>query len=285
MSVQQLFPPGGQSRALHGLYLNNGLHRLAPENEIFIYANYIASLDGRIATLSDDGHEFVVPASIANPRDWRLYQELAAQSDIMLTSARYFRQQAKGCSQDLLSLGREENSTDLIMWRQQQGLQPQPDVLVISASLDIPPEQLRCLNDRQVLIATCTASDGARRAFFERQGYPVLLAGDVRVDGALLRRKLCERGYRSAYMVAGPEVHHTLLAAGALDALFLTTHLGLLGGEAFHTITYGALLQSTQLQLESLYLDQQPDSSQLFARYAIRYAAAGPEMLALNVVE
>lgn len=268
--MQQLFPVCGQRRALRGLYLHHRLHRLAAENEIFIYGNYIASLDGRIATLDAGSHEFVVPPSIANPRDWRLYQELAAQSDIMLISARYFRQQAKGCSQELLSLGRDQNSGDLIGWRQQQGLNPQPDVVVISASLDIPIEQLRRLDDRRVIIATCMRSDLARRQFFERHGYPVLLAGDVRVDGAELRRKLCQYGYRSAYMVAGPEVHHTLLVAGALDTLFLTTHLSLLAGESFHTIAYGEQLQPAQLQLESLYLDQQSASSQLFARYAIR---------------
>ena len=105
MTVLRLYPAPQQKIPLKGLYLSLSLHRQAESGEVFIYANFIASLDGRISLLDAHGEQGV-PASLANKRDWRLYQELAAQSDIMLTSARYFRQLARGNAQDLLPVGR-----------------------------------------------------------------------------------------------------------------------------------------------------------------------------------
>ena len=48
-SVMRLHPEPQNILALKGLYLELGLHRAAVENDILIYANYIASLDGRIS--------------------------------------------------------------------------------------------------------------------------------------------------------------------------------------------------------------------------------------------
>jgi len=45
-----------------------------------------------------------VPDSVANPRDWRLFQELAAQADVLVMSARHLRELAAGAAQDSLRL-------------------------------------------------------------------------------------------------------------------------------------------------------------------------------------
>jgi len=269
MSILQLFPEDGQSINLHGLYLAMNLHRQAAVDDVFIYANYIASIDGRIALSTNDSSEFEVPAAITNPRDWRLYQELAAQSNVLLTSARYFRQLAQGCAQDLLPVSLDDAYTDLAQWRRQQGLKIQPDVMVLSSSLDLPLAALQSLTDRQVLIVTGAAADAGKRAVLEAEGFQVLLAGDRQVEGGALKELLIAHGYRSAYMIAGPEVHDALLSAGVLDELFLTMHLSLLGGDSFYTITGKQLEIPVGLQLRTLYLDQQDTDSQLFARFRI----------------
>ncbi|PIW50607.1 MAG: pyrimidine reductase [Zetaproteobacteria bacterium CG12_big_fil_rev_8_21_14_0_65_54_13] len=274
MSVLQLFPADGQNMALHGLYRSLNLHRQAAAGDVLIYANYIASVDGRIAVPKRGSSESEVPAAIANPRDWRLYQELAAQSDVMLTSARYFRQLAKGCAQDLLPVGAGEAYSDLVQWRREQGLKPQPDVMVLSSSLDLPLASLHSLTDRNVMIVTGAESDVVKRASLEAEGFRVLVGGDDgQVDGRVLKQLLITHGYRSAYMIAGPEVHGTLLSAGVLDELFLTTHLSLLGGDGFYTIAGRQLDRTVKLQLRSLYLDQQDAGSQLFARYGMHGTA------------
>jgi len=270
MSVLQLFPPDGSGQNLQGLYLAMNLHQQASADDVFIYANYIASLDGRIAMEKAGSGEFEVPASIANPRDWRLYQELAAQSDVMLTSARYFRQLAKGCAQDLLPVGKGDDYADLVRWRREHGLKLQPDVMVLSSSLDLPLAALQSLTDRQVIIVTGSSSETNKRALLEAAGFPVLLAGEGRiVEGGRLKQLLIEYGYRSAYMIAGPEVHGALLSAGVLDELFLTTHLSLLGGDRFYTIAGRELGKTVGLQIQSLYLDQLDAGSQLFARFRV----------------
>lgn len=105
MSVLRLYPAPPEPTQLEGLYLKLNLHLQVEVGEILIYSNYIASMDGRISLRDTSTGRFIVPEAIANKRDWRLYQELAAQSDVMITSARYFRQLAKGEAQDLLPVG------------------------------------------------------------------------------------------------------------------------------------------------------------------------------------
>jgi len=194
---------------------------------------------------------------------------------VMLTSARYFRQLAKGSAQDLLPVGMQSEYADLSTWRQQQGMAAQPDVVVISRSLDIPAAALEKVQDRRVMICTSEMADERQVSRLESLGAEVVIAGKQRVEGIGLRQSLVARGYRSAYMIAGPEVHRTLLADKVLNRLFLTTHFQLLGGNAFHTILSGALDEPAPMQLRSLYLDQsdQTDQSdqigQLFAQYVL----------------
>lgn len=270
--ILQLYPVTQQQRALNGLYLELNLCEQAAAGDVLIYSNYIASVDGRISVRDDDSAEFVVPKAIANKRDWRLYQELAAQSDVMLTSARYFRQLAQGKAQDLLPVGSAPEYMDLKEWRQLHGLKDQPDVVVVSNSLDIPAAALEEVQDRRVIICTGEQADDAQLGRMESMGLTVLIAGRERVEGKKLRQLLIDQGFRSAYMIAGPEVHRTLIADGVLDYLFLTTQLSLLGHDAFHTILSGQLDQPADLHLQRLYLDQIESSRQLFAQFALHPA-------------
>jgi len=264
MTVQSLYPQAVTDLPLKGLYLDLKLHQQADMGDMFIYSNYIASLDGRIALRDQATGEFSVPAAIANQRDWRLYQELAAQSDVMITSARYFRQLEKGCAQDLLPVGREPYFSDLALWRAEQGLKAQPDVVIVSASLDIPLTAVASLQDRQVWVISTEQADAKKVQGLENIGVKVLTAGKGKVQGTLLKQALINQGYRSAYMIAGPAVHHTLLADGVLNRLFLSTHLSLLGGNDFHSILNGDM-SAVQASLASLYLDVK--GGQMFGQY------------------
>jgi len=268
----QLYPPPQQECSLKGLYLGLNLCEQAGPDGMLIYSNYIASVDGRISVRNEDSGEFIVPEAIANQRDWRLYQELAAQADVMLTSARYFRQLAQGTAQDLLPVGSSPEYADLSEWRRQQGMKPQPDVVVISNSLDIPPAALEKVQDRRVIIVTSEQADDRQIHHLESMGQTVLIAGRQRVEGRQLRRLLTEQGFRTAYMIAGPEVHRTLIVDEVLDYLFLTTQLSLLGQQSFHTILSGDMDQPAALQLQRLWLDQNVSSPQLFAQYALHPA-------------
>ena len=267
MTVLRLFPLPQQQSALQGLYLSLNLHRQAAAGEMLIYSNFITTLDGRISVREPESGEYTVPESIANKRDWRLYQELAAQSDVMLTSARYFRQLARGRAQDLLPVGAAPEYADLRVWRKEQGLKEQPDVMVLSNSLDIPMQALEKVQERSVTVLTSRQADRKKVERLQSHGLTVLVAGSHAVEGHLLRQLLIRQGYRSAYMIAGPQVHRTLVAAQVLDRMFLSTHFTLLGGDAFHTIMEGDTGNPVQAKLRSLYLDQCASSPQLFADY------------------
>ncbi|MDQ6986805.1 MAG: dihydrofolate reductase family protein, partial [Mariprofundaceae bacterium] len=190
---------------------------------------------------------------------------LAAQSDIRLTSARYFRQLAKGNAQDFLPVGAGGDYADLRDWRRAEGLPAQPDVAIISASLDIPQAALDKVQDRRVLVLTTARAETARIVALEMLGIKVIIAGERRVEGELLKRALVADAYRSAYMIAGPALHATLVQAAVLDYLFLTTRHMLLGGDDFSSIMQGNLAQPGELALESLFFDAAGQQS--FASY------------------
>ncbi len=261
--IKQLYPPAAEVEPLQGVYLALNLHRYALPGDVFIYANYIKSLDGRISLLNEGSGEFSVPEVVANSRDWRLYQELAGQSDVMLTSARYFRQLAKGCAQDLLPVGASPEFEDIKMWRETHGLKPQPDVMVLSSSLDIPLEALSYVGDRKVTVLTVQQQREEKVKLLESAGVKVIQAAGE-VTGQFVRQSLMTLGYQSAYLIAGPKVHHTLLADSCLDELFLTSHFSLLGGHSYHSLLEDAM-PAVKMKLLSIYLDEQ--EGQMFMRY------------------
>ena len=91
-TILELYPDSGQTHPLKNLYL----HQLAelPARQPFIYSNFIASLDGRIALPGENRATHQLPPDIANARDSRLFQELAVQADLLINTARFFRQEA-----------------------------------------------------------------------------------------------------------------------------------------------------------------------------------------------
>lgn len=250
--VLRLFPPPHEELPLKGLYLS---HRL--QGRRLIYTNFATSLDGRIALPDPKRGVHRIPKQVANARDWRLFQELAAQADLLLTSGRYFRDLASGQAQSSIPVSNDPKHADLLRWRAAHGLSPQPAVGVLSASLDVPlPPSLR-QEGRPVYIFTGTAADKNRAHALERQGAKVIHTGTgTRADGRALMLTLERLGLHSVYSIAGPEVLYTLLAADAVDRIYLTlTHL-FLGGEEFDTLITGPQLKPpVTARLASLYFD------------------------------
>lgn len=270
----QLFPPPAPESAslpLERLYLQHPLHRIADDRTSLVYSNFITSLDGRIALPRPDQASHGVPPAIGNSRDWRLYQELAAQADLIITSARYFRQFACGEAQDHLPVGPGERFADLRQWRLDQGMGAQPDIAVFSASLDIPESAIHAYRERRLHVLTGEAADPARCSRLRTAGAEVHQVGSgATVDGARAIAALHALGYRHIYAVAGPSVFHSLVSAGVLQRLYLTFAHCLVGGEDFDTLSWGSELQpATRARLRSLFYDAQApqDAGQLLACY------------------
>ena len=269
--VTALYPRrDGAERPLKGLYLETDLPdrgRAGP----WIYANFVATLDGRIALLNEDSGEQDVPGSIADPRDWRLFQELASRADLLLTSGRYLRDLHAGKAQDILPVSPEPGFQDLHDWRRRQGLAPQPDVAVLSASLDFALPPLLFEQGRRVYVLTTRRAPETAVRRLEADGARLFRLDDgEQVSGRAAVRCLDDLGYRRVYSVTGPYVFHTLLRDNAVDTLFLTWRHRLVGGTGVSIVEGPAFTVPVDLHLRSLYRDTATMSAgQLYARFEL----------------
>lgn len=257
--ILELYPRHGLRHGLEGLYLGQIPDTGPADTQPFIYSNFISSLDGRIALPGPGRNTHQVPPAIANARDWRLFQELAAQADLLITSGRYFRQSSDQEAQAELPVGCSAEFADLRAWRIDRGLAPQPDVAVFSATLDIPVTALDQYRERNVFLITGAAADAEKldRITGSSHARVITCGHDGHVDASALRSKLGALGYRRVYAIAGPSVLHTLVEGNALDRLYHTTAHCLLGGDKFDTFVWGPELQPAFcMPLRELYLDR-----------------------------
>ncbi|XSG85430.1 MAG: RibD family protein [Methylohalobius sp. ZOD2] len=252
-----LYPPPFSEVPLKGLYLGHRLFELGLSGRPFVYANFLASLDGRIALEDMHTGQPYLPKSLTTPADFRLFLELEAQADCLITHGGYLRALAEGTLGNILQLGAHPAGGDLVAWRQSQGLKPQPAIAIASGSLDfVIPESVR-IHHQPVYLFTGEGADPVRVEAWRKEGYPVIFAGSGRlVEGRRLISILGQLGYRSIYLIAGPAMLDTVLRSGQLDRLYQTITHQLMGGEAFRTMLPGPELGLIgHLRLRSLYYD------------------------------
>ena len=270
-TVLRLFPGPPEDVALTGLYLADALHAQGSPAAPFVYASFVGSLDGRIALRDPQTGTSHLPAEIISGNDFRLFLELQAQADCLVTHGGYLRDLAAGRLDDVLRIGAPDAGRDLVRWREENGLSPQPAVVIASASLDFPIPESLDREGRRVLIATGRQAPPDRIESLRTRGYPVIIAGDATsVEGAPLVRELGALGFRSLYLLAGPRMLSTMLRDGVLSRLYLTVAHCLIGGESFHTMTVGPRLEGAgRLRLSSLHYDATaPDGvGQWFVRF------------------
>jgi len=266
----RLFPPPCETVGLRGLYLGLDLHRLGTPGQPFVYANFLSSLDGRIALEDAEGVAYL-PKSLTTPDDFRLFQELQAQADCLITHGGYLRSLQAGRLGNILQVGLREDGADLARWRAGHGLKPQPDIVIASASLDFPMPDSPRAHGQTCYIATGQRADPAKVGHWQGQGYEVVFAGEGRrVEGGLLVRALGMRGFRCLYLIAGPDMLDTMVRDGQLGRLFQTITHQLMGGLAFRTVSPGPEFGPLgRLKLRSLYYDpSSPDGTgQWFAQF------------------
>jgi len=262
-TLTQLYPESRHAVDLDKLYLH-------PPDDArpLVYTNFITSMDGRIAIDHPVTGKRGVPEFITNARDWRLYQELAARADVLLVSARYIRELAKGEAQDSLPISQAPEFDDLRRWRLEQGMAAQPAVVILSSSLDIPLANICEAFERDIYIATGEQSDVDA---LENTRAKLLCAGrGTRVEGRALIRQLRAEGFNNIYSIAGPGVLETLLRDDVLDRIYLTQVHRMVGGRSYDTLFEGKLLNPpANFKLQSLYYDENGDEDcgQFFSVY------------------
>ena len=266
--VLQLFPPPARTRRLESLYLSERMPPPAPGAPALVYANFVSSLDGRIAVTGNDGVSRL-PAGLTNPRDWRLFRELQAHADCLVTHGGYLRALASRRLGNVLQVGLGADGEDIARWRAARKMAAQPAVAIVSASLDLPIPDSLATHGQPVHILTTAAARRDRRAALEEAGLEVVVTGPGPwVSGREAVGALAERGYRKLYLQTGPKMLEATLRDRVLSRLYMTIRLRMVGGECFDTVVRGAVPgDSGRVRLGALYLDEAAgsDCGQLFA--------------------
>lgn len=263
MTLLQLYPETG-SRPLRGTYLAEGLVEALGDagsaddaaHTPFVYANFLSTLDGRIATPAASGSGYATPPHCRSDSDWRLFRELQCQADCLLTHSGYLRSLAGGELGDVLSIPRTDDTTYLHQWRKQHKLPAQPRIVVVSRSLDFDVAVLPADKSR-VHILTGSDANRDRLQGLQARGWTVTQTRQPGlIDAPAVIALLEDLRIRSVYLQTGPDLLHSMLKHGYVKRLFLTLHLSVVGGEDFLSIVRGSGLQlPAEFQLERLYLE------------------------------
>ncbi len=255
-NVTRLLPAPSADMPLRGLYLEEAIHRERRRERAFIYTNFISSLDGRIAVGTDGSHPSGVPAALANARDWRLYQELTIQADVIITSGRYLREFASGDAGPVFTFDRDPDLADLREWRSTAGLAEEPALAVVSRQLDFDWKAARRQSPAVIGIGSSDA-DAAVVSRLENEGIAVVLGSSRSgVTGSEIAEGLAALGHHTAFSSAGPHIAHLLFADNVLDRLYVTYVTTILGGRSYATLSEGAGLDSPfAMEPRSLYFD------------------------------
>ena len=263
----RLYPGLFEEVSITGLYLAHRIHELGQPEVPFVYANFLSSIDGRIALEDiEQGHSFI-PKHLTTASDFSLFMELQAQADCLITHGGYMRALNEKRLGNILQVTNDR----LVKWRRQNGLPAQPAVIIASASLVFPLHNSLIESKQQIYIATGNNAPPERVRYWQEQGFPVLLAGaDKMVQGAPLLQELKTFGYKSIYLIAGPQMLDTFVRDKQLSRLYLTLTHQLMGGTDFRTLLTGSMLgPAGNLKLESLFYesDAPPGAGQFFTRF------------------
>lgn len=279
-NLLQLFPQSTEKHALKNLYLyKHGWYSANIEQPI-VTANFLSSLDGRIAISPDDSEgkdensSTALPKSLTSQEDFRLFLELHAQADCLITHGGYMRSLSENKLGNILQLPKDRDCEDLYNWRALQGLTPQPAVVIASASLDFPMHPSLKENNQQVYIASGKNADENKVKQWQSEGYEVLIAGQSNfVEGKALIDALHAKDYKHFYLIAGPKMLHTMVNDQQLSKIYLTHAQQLLGGNLFSTILDGGVLNTPKLRLQSLFFDESSENGhgQFFSSYECQY--------------
>jgi riboflavin biosynthesis pyrimidine reductase len=263
----RLYPHPGGKTTLAGLYLAHQIHKLGTPASPFVYANFLASLDGRTALEDISQSTTYIPKHLTTASDFRLFMELHAQADCLITHGGYMRALSEGRLGNILQIRDEK----LVEWRRSQGLKDQPAVVIASASLNFPMHQSLHEHAQTMFIATGRNAYPERIRYWQELNYPILIAGNDRsVQGAPLMLELRRLGYKSIYLIAGPDMLDTMIREKQLSRLYLTMTHQLIGGKDFRTLLTGDPLgPEGNLILKSMYYEpgSPPGSGQFFMQF------------------
>jgi riboflavin-specific deaminase-like protein len=243
--MQLLYPecrPTSPPELASGLRLGDK----APPDRPYLIVNMVSALDGK-ATIEWR------TKGLSTDLDRELFHRLRTQVDAVMVGAGTVRAER---------YGRMIKSEELRAARIDEGLEPDPLAVIVSARLDLPAD-LPLLNEpeQRVVIATgsdATLPDLGDQITYERTGEDLPL---------LMARLRQQHGVRSVLCEGGPTLNSFLFSAGLVDELWLSLNPKIAGGAAALTIVAGRELVEP-LELEPVSLAE--GGGDLFTRWRVK---------------
>jgi riboflavin-specific deaminase-like protein len=246
VTLNRLYPDRGTASP-EELASGMRLGELAPRGRPYLVVNMVSSLDGK-ATMEWRTR------GLSTDLDRRLFHQLRTQVDAVMVGAGTARVER---------YGRITKSDELRERRRDEGLEPDPLAVVVSARLDLPAD-LPLLQEPEQRVVIATGSDAELMGVGAQVEY-VRSGDDLPVLCSALRERY---GVRSVLCEGGPTLNSHLLAADLVDELFLTLNPKLLGGAAALTIVAGReVVEPVELELAWVL----EAGSELFTRWRIRH--------------
>jgi riboflavin biosynthesis pyrimidine reductase len=252
-----LYPSSGQSVPLRGLYLRQEKPAQGNYAQPHVYANFLISLDGRIALREVGDEHYQLPDQLKSDEDFMLFLELYARADCIITHGGYMRALNADRLGNVLQLPESSSTQYMHDWRHQQGLKKNPDVVIISGSLNFPWHSSLDTSGQKVHIATGGKASEESKQYWLDAGHQVNQLGEQQhVDAHCLMKFLAQQGYQSVYLVAGPDLLQDLVENDYVQSFYMTMSHQLLSGHDYKSLLSGDRLnESGRMKLKSMYMD------------------------------
>jgi riboflavin-specific deaminase-like protein len=245
VALRRLLPSAGSLTA-DELVLELDFAPCALEQRPYVAVNMVATVDGRASVAGRT-------APISSVADRQLFHALRTRADAIMVGAGTLRTERYG------RLVRDPHRREQ---RALAGLAADPLAIVVSGRLDLPAD-LPLLHDPASRLVVVTSSAASLPAVEAQVSY--LRCTPVDLTRALARLR-AEHGVRSILCEGGPSLNASLLAAGLVDELFLTTVPKLAGGAGALTIVGAAPLEAPLGARLGWLLEH---DGELFARYRV----------------
>lgn len=222
-TIDQVFPVKKQV-SLQGLYLDQRLKETARQmGRSLVLTDFLTDQNGVIARATKDAN-FEIPAQLKNASDWGLYQELMAQSDVIISGGSYFKRLAT--SQDVLYQYEPGSAFETLgQWRLDSGYKRRsPDVAIVTRKLDFElPEKLLNSGRRVVIFTTDSVANSGQARSLRHASTLIIGSGENGVEGDRMIDTLAQdMGYSVILMSSGPRILDLLLKAGRMDRIYVT---------------------------------------------------------------
>jgi hypothetical protein len=177
-----------------------------------------------IATVNSEG-EARIAAQVTNEVDWdQHYMPIFSVAEIIITGADYLKRIDKlgPEAQNILDMMTKGKFAYLGDWREKHGFHREPDVAILSRSLDFPlPEQIEAPNRKIIVFTTDGMAKSEKADELRKLGLEVVATGEEGADGEKIADWLNKMHYKTAMMTTGPRVLQVFTEAGKMDFAYI----------------------------------------------------------------